>query len=735
MSAKTFIKRVAAKLSRDDSRNITGQQKYDYSDREAREATVPFLYAYAKSQKEEQTAKFKLYDDYYNNEHITQKEIAKFCENKGLPFIPAIIPDAYIHVESQIIPELPDFEFNGRDDDLDNVKAKQREYVVRYVVDNNKVEDMNTDNERQLNKLGNAFWKVAFDFDRSGPGYQGDIVVGAPDCAEIFPDPAGVDIDDCEFIDFSYRMHRMKVYRKFKADLDRLGISLNELCADGNFADTQIYNSQTQDINDDTLQIIEHWFRQPLDGSDTREISIKNPITGKTQTIKQKVEWEAGDIACSIFIGTKEIRYIPKYWEKTGRQNKMYPFVKYCKIPVAKSFWDKSEIAPIKELIDAADREFSMMLLNDAFNANDIIVIEENALADDAETENTPGAHWKTKTGMINGVRRLGGLSSLQGGLKDTINFIRDIIKQTVGNFDVNMGDAPPGNVRTLGGLVELKEQGNKRQNIKKADRKAGFARLYELIDWTALEFYDDNRLIFLGATGETQPDQQEQQEVIPGQNMDRSKGPVIFRFNSDNMRVLDAEMTDATGEAQYYYPRIDAKIDVGDGITNNKAMTLAATENISKMQITPENYKLIQGMVELMNLPNRKDIKQYLEKLFTQRQQPAEPVTQPADDKPNISISYKDLPVDAQVQLLAQIGIESQGGTQQPLQPDLGQDIPLDILPEGMPMATPEMPPEELPGTSALDKILNSLTDEELQMLEENPEIIFEALRGGAVE
>ena len=42
-------------------------------------------------------------------------------------------PDPYLQVESQITSELPEFEFRGRDDDLDSARARQREDVVRYI--------------------------------------------------------------------------------------------------------------------------------------------------------------------------------------------------------------------------------------------------------------------------------------------------------------------------------------------------------------------------------------------------------------------------------------------------------------------------------------------------------------------------------------------------------------------------------------------------------------------------
>lgn len=599
--AKSAVKKALGDIK--DNRGA-----WDMSDRDNRERTIQTDYEWFKSQRQEHTARWKRNGDYYNNKHVSSLELQKMLDEKGIPWTPAIIPDPYIHVESQIDPNIPGFEFNGRDDDLDSAKAKQREYVVKYVLDNNDMEEMNSENERSLGINGNAFWKVAWNSDMSGPGYRGNIEIGNPDCANFFNDPSAYDIDDGECHIFAYRMHKRKAARTFARELAKIGKSISEIGQDANQGDTEIYNHITRDINDDTLQIIEYWFRQPSYGSETMEVEVNGEI------IKQRVDWEPGDIACSICINYHEVKYIPKYWVKTGRQNKHFPFVKYCRIPVKKSFWDKAEIDPIVELVDSSDRTLAMSLLNDAFMANDVIVVEEHALVEGSDVTNTPGDKIRVKDGKVNSVRRLGGLSSLNGGLKDTVNFIREIIKQTVGNFDVNMGDAPPGNVRTLGGLVELKEQGNKRQNIKKADRKAGFARLYELIDWTALEFYDDNRVIFIGA------DKVDNYEQDPATGK-MVKKPVIFNFNSDNMRILDADMTDGAGEAQYYYPCVDAKIDVGDDIQNSKAMTLMATENLLNKPITAQNWKLVAELLDVMGLPNRQELKDWLEQTFGQAQ------------------------------------------------------------------------------------------------------------------
>lgn len=567
---------------------------YKYDTVEDREETIAYLYEYAKSHRSDQESKWKLYDDYYNNKHVTQIETYQYCKDNNIPWVPAIIPDPYIHVESQIIPDVPDFEFNGRDDDEDSRKAKQRQYAVQYVIDNNNnMATMNTENERQLGKLGNAFWKVSWDNSKQKPGgIFGDIVISNPDVSNIFPDPTAYDLDDCEFIDCVYgNIHKLRAARTFKNELKEKGLTIEDFGSNMGFADTEIfssaYDSSIHDISDDTVMIIEHWFRQPYDGSETMELDIN----GKKE--KVTIEWESGDIACSILINFKEIKYIPKFWIKTSKQNKMYPFSKYCKIPLSKSFWDKSEIESIKDLVDAADRELAMALLNDTYTANDIILVEEGALIEGEELKNEPGKMWKVKDGRSSGVQRLGGLGG-NGGLQNMIDWLRSLIQETVGNFDSTMGKEPV-RVTTSSGIAQLNERADARKVIKKADRTAGFERLIRLIDFMALEFYDDNRMIYLGAKGKEQD-------------------AVKMNYNSDNLMNYD-ETSD-----EWYIPDVDVKVNASDALNKSKSFTLSATENLLAKNINENNYKLAEAMIDIMNLPNRKEIKDYFEKLFGPR-------------------------------------------------------------------------------------------------------------------
>lgn len=312
---------------------------YDYSSREMREETADALFRRAKNARTAVEIEWERCNDYYNGIHDATKEMVEYCRANDVPWIPANMPDPYILVETQINPNVPEPEFRGRDDDLDSAKAKQREFAVRYIIENNRLSDMNTRNERRLLKLGDAFWKAYWDRDMRCGVNEGDIRIRDIPTEAIFPDPAIRDggLQDGQYVDYVYTMHKVKFCQVFRRELEELGLTADDILTEDYVSRTSVFDLTTA-INDldDTVQVLEHWFRQPCD---TEEDGERVP---------------AGAVACSILAGGRELRYIPNYWKRTCKQNSLFPFVHYWRIQDENRFWNKSELAPILELVDAA---------------------------------------------------------------------------------------------------------------------------------------------------------------------------------------------------------------------------------------------------------------------------------------------------------------------------------------------------------------------------------------------
>ena len=556
---------------------------YDYSDAEARQTTAMNLLDKAKRAKTVVESEWERYNDYYNFIHDVSAELREFCREKNIFWSPAVCPDPWITVESQINPNVPEPEFRGRDSDMDSAKAKKREYAVRYIMEANDLEHKNTANERRLLKLGDAFWKAYWDSERRCGLHEGDIAVIDVSPEAIYPDPAvkSGDIDDCQYLAYVYSIHKVRFWQLYGKILENKGVDPCEVLSGSYVPENSIFDLSTSiDDREDTVQVMEFWFRWPMDM--------------EVETETGKVSVSAGDIACSIQAGGVEVKLIPRYWERTGKQCKRYPFIHYWRIKDENSFWNKSELFPIMDLVDAQDRKLAAALLNDALLSNDTIVVEEDSLADGETVSNEPGAVITARKNKGSTIRRLGGL---QSGANATVllNYLKEQIERTGRNYETNLGKETSRQT-TAAGLAMLREDANEQESIKESDRRSGFDRLFQLLDWLALEFYDDDRLIYLGA------------------DKDRGREDAVsLYYNSTEFAEVMPEVYDMEGnvvrESWEYFPKVDVTLTAGDSVVKGKQATLSALAELSRTNITQDNWRLYAAQLEILDIPDKQKI------------------------------------------------------------------------------------------------------------------------------
>lgn len=548
---------------------------YDYTTEESRVATAEWLFEQAKNERTAVEDGWVRNEGYYNFVHTAAAEMREALEEQGIDWTPAVVPDPFIQVESQLVPEVPQPEFHGRDDDADGEKARRREFAVRYIMEENRINDMNTSNERRLRKLGDAFWKAYWDETMPCGEQSGNIRIKDVSPEDFYPDPtAGREgLEACEYVDYVYTMHKLKFWRLYHDVLEKKGILLEDLLQTQYRVEDGLFEPVTSGTlaRDDMVQILEHWYRNPCDTE----------------------EAPAGAIGCTMQAGGVEIKWIPNYWEKTGRQCRLFPFIHYWCIRDETQFWNRSELDPILPLVDAADRQIAIGQLNDAMMANDIVLVEEGALADGSEFTNVPGAQVTVKQGRMGGVARLGGLNN---GIQSVsvVNWFLDQIQRTSRNYDSNNG-RETARVTTASGLLQLRGDAETQQKLKKADRDAGFCRLYELLDWLALEYFDDDRLLFIGAK---KKGEQPQSLTYNGDDFARRAGVRVD--------MLTAAVTD---EGFDYYPRVDVTVTAGDGLSKNPATTVEVLDKLAASQITADNWELLAAELEYLDIPQKQEI------------------------------------------------------------------------------------------------------------------------------
>ncbi len=548
---------------------------YDYTTEESRVATAEWLFEQAKNERTAVEDGWVRNEGYYSFVHAAAAEMREALEEQGIDWTPAVVPDPFIQVESQLVPEVPQPEFHGRDDDADGEKARRREFAVRYIMEENRINDMNTSNERRLRKLGDAFWKAYWDETMPCGEQSGNIRIKDVSPEDFYPDPtAGREgLEACEYVDYVYTMHKLKFWRLYHDVLEKKGILLEDLLQTQYRVEDGLFEPVTSGTfaRDDMVQILEHWYRNPCDTE----------------------EAPTGAIGCTMQAGGVEIKWIPNYWEKTGRQCRLFPFIHYWCIRDETQFWNRSELDPILSLVDAADRQIAIGQLNDAMMANDIVLVEEGALADGSEFTNVPGAQVTVKQGRMGGVARLGGLNN---GIQSVsaVNWFLDQIQRTSRNYDSNNG-RETARVTTASGLLQLRGDAETQQKLKKADRDAGFCRLYELLDWLALEYFDDDRLLFIGAK---KKGEQPQSLTYNGDDFARRAGVRVD--------MLTAAVTD---EGFDYYPRVDVTVTAGDGLSKKPATTVEVLDKLAASQITADNWELLAAELEYLDIPQKQEI------------------------------------------------------------------------------------------------------------------------------
>lgn len=540
-----------------------------YDTPELREKSAAFLLREAKIARSNIDGYWQRMQNYYSGAHDTVKQTGEFLAATELPWKPATVPDGYLHVESQIESKMPDFEFCARSDDEADM-AKARENAVRYICDRNELEIKNSVNERRLGIMGSAVWKLALTTGENGTD---EIAIENPSPENIYPDPNSTSVDGCEYIGYTYKLSRLTVQRVFADDLALAGTNIDKIFEERDERmgiETDIYSSEASPLAD----VTEWWFRQPYDGSCSCETI---DAAGNITTVNY--EYRAGDIALCILLCGREIRYIPKFWNKTSCTH--YPFVIYSRIMSDNSIWGRSEIEAILPLIDAADRQLAFAQLNTAFFANDILLYEENAFAPDSFPQNHPGAVWKLRPGMIDKVSRLGGLAGDSTVHYEIVDKYRALMKEALGNYDFLQGDSAT-QVTTATGLALLSDFASKRIAAKQVCKKAGFSRLYRLIDYFALEVYGHDRLEAIGAG---------------------CKGTL--------------ERCRHCIELLGYVPAVDIRINIGDGLENSRSFTISAISELIKTEITAENYPIVRAYIESLGIPYGAAICEKLDKKF----------------------------------------------------------------------------------------------------------------------
>lgn len=142
------------------------------------------------------------------------------------------------------------------------------------------------------------------------------------------------------------------------------------------------------------------------------------------------------------------------------------------------------------------------------------------------------------------------------------------------------------------------------------------------MIDWSALEFYDDDRLIYIGApTARNRADMID--EGTP-ENLDIKKGDVFFKFNSDKAFASREEIITQDDDAitaieiSNYFPPVDVEVNATAGLQKSKTYTIQALQAILQTPINQTNYKIVIAVIRELEIPQSEEIISDIELMYS---------------------------------------------------------------------------------------------------------------------
>lgn len=610
---------------------------FDYSTKEARESNIPQLFILAQNARKPIEDLWNTFDNVYDGIHKKSETIKDRVDedDKLKALFEPILTDPFIHIESQINPRVPEAEFYPRDQYGDYETAKKRKYVVDYIIAINDLESKNTENERRMRKYGDSFIKVCYDAQFNG----GDIKATFIKNDDIFPDPSAINLDECEYVDYVYYMHLQKIRRVFGEDIKKAGLEIEDIIPTSQSETRTISSTTIANADDYMVQVLEHWYRD-----------------------------DEGDIACSILINGKEIRHIPKYYENTKDQNKSFPFEQFYRIRDERSFWNASELKAILPLMFLIDKTMAIAIENMELMSNDIWLIEEGSV--DEDITNEAGATITYKKGHA-APKRAGGLNALQNVIS-TIQFLQGEIQRTLRNYDSNTGKEPQ-RVTTASGLAQLRADAAQQSSIKDYDRLQAWKRTFLLMDKLALEFYNEDKHIFIGVP-DAQIDQKYQANPMQGENIDPKRGNISFTYNSAQMAQKGGNVAglNADGTNRYYYPLVDCDIRASTGFEKSKSFTLQALQAILLTPVDATNYKIASMIVDVLDIPNSEEIIDMWKERFDNPIQIPPQIqeymaTLPPQEQQILQQTFQENP-NVLIQLLAEMQGTNAGAAQTPM-------------------------------------------------------------------
>jgi hypothetical protein len=480
---------------------------------------------------------------------------------------------------------------------------------------------INDVNERVTPVQGYSAMLVGWNPDFKHHLYMGELSLESIHPKRIIPQPGVWNISEMDYFFILSSVTKIFIKKRYDVDLENEGEQfpgidyLNSNMSQPHNPDkvTEIvcwYKNDDGDVSkfvwceNEILEDLPDFYARRVDGKITTEETLTTEVTLASQEV--------------LPVGTKVPYFIPTRYPLVIREN----------IPLNFSFGGQSDVDVVRDQQDAMKKVVS--------------TIEEKIMRGSAVVTALEGHRFNLSNELYAVIRGTQpelnalGVKNLQADISNDMAFAQQQYKAaqaTLGVTNSFQGKADPTATSGIAKQIQV-QQSSGRLRSKESNKYAAYKELYEIMFEFKLAFYDELRPF-----------------VTKDQNGQDSYG------DFDKYRFL---VRDKAGEL-YYNTDFIFRADAGAGLPRDKMWLFnQANEQLKYggFNPTPASVTFWTQMIA-QKYPNAKSILESINKQI-------ESMVKSPVDLPKIAVAYKDMMPDAQSQLLAKIGIQTQGG--QPL-------------------------------------------------------------------
>lgn len=617
-------------------------------------------------------------------------------------------------------------------------KCQDNEWKAQMIEDSIKadlidlnMERVNDQQERTTPIQGMSFFEVYWDNNAKTHTHVGELRIRLIHPKQVVPQPGVWDLKEMDYFFIISSVTKQYIKKRYDVDVEDEEESLPQINSIGDETYSRAKSPKVTEIvkwykdddgdvgrfvyvNNIVCENIPKYFYRRIDGKivddETLAVDIElrtlpnqspQPQQPQGQAINQTQPQITPQPPQMPTVGQQPSEVQPTNIIKAGTKLPYfvphgYPIVMRENIPVCYQFGGQSDIDVIRDQQDAIKKVVTK-LQEKILKAGSLIILPDTQRGKAKLTDEELKVLFFDQAERATGIQ----VVSMQPDISKDMQFLAEQYNAAQSTLGITNSFQGKADTTAKSGVAKQLQiaQASGRMQSKKSNKYQAYKELFEIIFQFKLAFQDETR---------------------PYLTKDAQGNPAYEEFNR-----YEFLKQDETGEWYYDTDYIFASDESG-GIPSDRLYMLDMVQNLYKEGAL--NKLQLWQQLENLHYPLAGDIKKQVEDTMYLQMY----------DKPKITIDFKDLPADAQVQLLQQIEIQTQGGLSPQLQVEVQKnqtDAQIkqeknqnDIQLKQQDQQNNQIQTEQ-PTPIHINDLLSGLSPQEHVILQQNPEILKQFL------